>query len=605
MEDQGMIYVAGNPDAYPLEYYDSRTESYEGILPQLYEQFSQAQGYRIEYYPTQGADRRSHLGQNAQVDILSGYTEGEELPRWGEMVTVFQTEIQGETVSYYLNVTRAAPDGLQEALEEYFGTLSQQEISGLLMSVPEPPRHSAGVYGLIAGLALALAVLAATLVWVVRRYRRKLKKSGQDWETNPITGLGNLDYLQRYARQLINDQNRILYSAVYFYVDADDLGKLGGSREENEFLRYCAVILQEHMGDTDILAEVSDHGFVVLKFSGTLEQIRDWILPVFQRLHAYPQSNGAATGIRVTAGIYPLKREDRDMNEILFHASRGAYEAQRRQEDYVVCSGELLQQFAQERQMQDQLDQALDRQEFELFVQFYVDINSRQIVGGEALSRWQHPERGLLKPGAFVPLLERKGLIYKLDFYCLQKSCAFLQQLVEQGVEDFFLSCNFSRETFEREDFAQQCTEIIREYRFPRELLIFELTESVSTHDMAQIRENILALQTFGVRIVLDDFGEGCTSFVDLQQYPVDGIKLDKTLVDNIMTANGIAILRALIQVGHDLGLTILAEGVEDTDQVEVLRQIHCDVIQGYQSYRPMPQREAEQQILGRFCGTE
>lgn len=111
-------------------------------------------------------------------------------------------------------------------------------------------------------------------------------------ETNPITGLGNVDYLQRYSRQLVNDQNRILYSAVYFYVDADDLGKLGSSREQNEFLRYCAVILQEHTGDTDILAEVSDHGFVVLKFSGTLEQIRDWSFRCFSGSTSIPSPMG-------------------------------------------------------------------------------------------------------------------------------------------------------------------------------------------------------------------------------------------------------------------------------------------------------------------------
>ena len=603
MEDNIIIYVAGNPDAYPLEYYDSRTESYQGVIPQLLEQFSQQSGYEIRYYPSQASDQRAHLGQNRQVDILSGYTEGEDLPREGETLSLFQTEYQGESVSYYLSLTPAAPDDLKGELEHFLEGVSQAEISGMLMSVSKPSQQHMGFYWAIGGLAFALTALACILVCVVRHYRHRLKQSEQGLETNPITGLGNFDYLQKYYRQLVNDQNRILYSAVYFYVDTEGLRRLGTSLEQNEFLRYCAVVLQEHTGDTDMLAQVSDHGFVVLKFSETMEQVQDWIAPVFQRLHTYPQTYGKQLEVSVTAGIYPLKREDRDLNDILFQASQGAYDAHRNQRDYCCCSGELLQKLAQERQVQSRIDQALERQEMELFIQFYVDVENRQIVGGEALSRWRHPEKGLLKPGAFVPLLEQDGLIYKLDYYCLRECCEFLQQLVECGVEDFFISCNFSRETFEAEDFAQKSIEIMQEYQFPRELLIFELTESALAHQLEQIRSNMHTLKAYGVSIILDDFGEGFTSFADLQQYPVDGIKLDKGLVDNIQTENGIAILRAMVQVGHDLGITILAEGVEDDDQVQALRQIHCDVIQGYQFYLPMPQNEAKDKILEQFCG--
>lgn len=603
MEHNVVIYVAGNPDAYPLEYYDSQTESYQGVIPQLLEQFSQQSGYEVRYYPTQGADQRAHLGQNRQVDILSGYTEGEELPSDGETLTLFRTEYQGEEISYYLSLTQAAPDALQGELEAFLEGVSQQEISGMLMSVSKPPQQHTGFYWAIGCLAFALVALGCVLAWVVRHYRKKLKQSQQDLEINSITGLGNFDYLQKYYRQLVNDQNRILYSAVYFYVDAEGLRRLGTSLEQNEFLRYCAVVLQEHTGDNDILAQVSDHGFVVLKFSGTMEQIQNWIAPVFQRLHAYSQTYGTVLEVSVTAGIYSMKRQDRDLNEILFQASQGAYEALRNQQDFSICSQELLKKLDQEHQVQARIDQALERHEVELFIQFYVDVESRQIVGGEALSRWRHPEKGLLKPGAFVPMLERDGHIYKLDYYCLRECCAFLQQLVELGVEDFFISCNFSRDTFEAEDFASKCVEIMDEYRFPRELLIFELTESVLAHQLEQIRSNMQILKEYGVRIILDDFGEGFTSFADLQQYPVDGIKLDKGLVDNILTDNGIAILRAMVQVGHDLGITILAEGVEDDAQVQALRQIHCDVIQGYQFYLPMPRHEAEDKILEQFSG--
>ena len=135
-------------------------------------------------------------------------------------------------------------------------------------------------------------------------------------------------------------------------------------------------------------------------------------------------------------------------------------------------------------------------------------------------------------------------------------------------------------------------------FTFPRELLILEITESVSVKNTGQIQQNIIELKKFGVRVALDDFGEGYTSFYDLQKYPIDGIKLDKGLVDHIMTPSGASILKAMIQVGHELNMTILAEGVETDEQVRALQEIHCDVIQGFRFSHPLPRWEATEQIM-------
>ena len=128
--------------------------------------------------------------------------------------------------------------------------------------------------------------------------------------------------------------------------------------------------------------------------------------------------------------------------------------------------------------------------------------------------------------------------------------------------------------------------------------LILEITESVSVRNAAQIRQNVIALKKYGVRVALDDFGEGFTSFYDLQKYPIDGIKLDKGLVDHVTTPIGTAILKAMIQVGHELNMTILAEGVETDEQVRALQEIHCDVIQGFRFSHPLPRWEATEQII-------
>ena len=169
---------------------------------------------------------------------------------------------------------------------------------------------------------------------------------------------------------------------------------------------------------------------------------------------------------------------------------------------------------------------------------------------------------------------------------------------MKAGVDTFFVSCNFSRETFAAADFAQKVQKILNGFTFPRELLILEITESVSVRNAAQIRQNVIALKKYGVRVALDDFGEGFTSFYDLQKYPIDGIKLDKGLVDHVTTPIGTAILKAMIQVGHELNMTILAEGVETDAQVKALQEIHCDVIQGFRFCHPLPQWEATEQII-------
>lgn len=604
MSDKSLIYVAGNPDAYPLEYYDEATGTYQGVIPQLLAQFSQQSQYDVVYYSPQAKDQREHLAKNLQVDLLSGYTQGDDLPGGCTTVRLFHTVSgNGGDVSYYLCATEAAPAALLDELSAYFTALPQETVSGILMETSTPSQSLTGLYGAIGGLALGVVVLLTILLLTIRRYRKLLRLAQQDLECDETTGLGNLDYLQRYYSQFVSDKNRVLYQLIFFYVDTDRLSRLAGGQECAEALRYCAVTLQGYTADTDILAKVSEHGFVLLKLSATPEQTEECISAALQKIRAYPQTCGKPFDIHVSAGVYPLQAADRDLQEMIFNASQTAHSAYQAQEDFRVFSNETQKKIHTEQALRLTVDHALEHHEFKLYIQFYVDAHRHCIVGGEALSRWLHPEKGLLLPNVFVPVLEREGLIYKLDYDCLRSACAFLQKLADQGIQSFFLSCNFSRETFSAADFPQKCMEIMEDYRFPRELLIFELTESLSAKHSSRIRENMQALKAYGVRIALDDFGEGFTSFADLQQYPVDGIKLDKGLIDNITTKNGIAILRAMVQVGHELGLTILAEGVEQEEQALALQQIHCDVIQGFRFYAPMPDSACMGKILEQFTG--
>lgn len=593
VEEKTLIYVAGNPDAYPLEYFDKDTQTYAGVIPELLAEFSDQSTYEIVYYEADGTGHREELAQQKQVDLFSGYeAEEEQLENTG-VVTLFP----GEN-AYTLYFTEAAPDAFQSNLRAYLEQVSPAEVTGLLMASVETPPNTQGMYWTMGAMGAALLVMAAVLLLTVRRYRRRLKESQQNVETDETTGLGNMEYLERYYKQYINDKNRILYQAVYFYVDTDRLRRLSSGQETDEFLRYCAVVLGEYTQDSDILARVSEHGFIMLKLTGGTDKTDAWLTAILDRIHDYAKLYGKPYETNIYAGIYALRAEDRDLNEIIFQASQGAYGAEKEDCRYLRCSKGMMDQFMQERHLRASIEQAFAQKEFQLYIQFYVDAANFAVVGGEALSRWKHPQKGVLLPSMFIPLMEREKMISRFDYYCLKEVCFFLKGLLKEGVDTFFVSCNFSRDTFAAADFVQKVQEIMNGFTFPRELLILEITESVSVRNAAQIRQNIIALKKYGVRVALDDFGEGFTSFYDLQKYPIDGIKLDKGLVDHVTTPIGTAILKAMIQVGHELNMTILAEGVETDEQVRAQQEIHCDVIQGFRFSHPMPQWEADAQII-------
>lgn len=593
VEEKTLIYVAGNPDAYPLEYFDKDTQTYAGVIPELLAEFSDQSTYEIVYYEADGTDHREELAQQKQVDLFSGYeAEEEQLENTG-VVTLFP----GEN-AYTLYFTEAAPDAFQSNLRAYLEQVSPAEVTGLLMASVETPPNTQGMYWTMGAMGAALLVMAAVLLLTVRRYRRRLKESQQNVETDETTGLGNMEYLERYYKQYINDKNRILYQVVYFYVDTDRLRRLSSGQETDEFLRYCAVVLGEYTQDSDILAKVSEHGFIMLKLTGGTDKTDAWLTAILDRIHDYAKLYGKPYETNIYAGIYALRAEDRDLNEIIFQASQGAYGAEKEDCRYLRCSKGMMDQFMQERHLRASIEQAFAQKEFQLYIQFYVDAANFAVVGGEALSRWKHPQKGVLLPSMFIPLMEREKMISRFDYYCLKEVCFFLKGLLKEGVDTFFVSCNFSRDTFAAADFVQKVQEIMNGFTFPRELLILEITESVSVRNAAQIRQNIIALKKYGVRVALDDFGEGFTSFYDLQKYPIDGIKLDKGLVDHVTTPIGTAILKAMIQVGHELNMTILAEGVETDEQVRAQQEIHCDVIQGFRFSHPMPQWEANAQII-------
>lgn len=596
MKTETVILVAGNPNLYPLEYYNSETENYEGVIPGLLQDFAKEYGYHIEYVAAKEKDEREHLNKNLQVDLISGCTGEEEFLEGQEGILAFRAGKGEDALSSQILVADIAPRKLERELRQYFSGDVQELTNELLLCETENQNMGMGK-GIFLGAAGAVLGMGVLLFFLVRHYRKKLSTLLRDQETDVVTGLGNRRYLERYYRQIVNEKNRILYYAVFFYTDIERLLCQRGNGDKEEFLKCEAELLREYKADADLLAKTADDGIVILKRAFSREELLRWLALIFNRIESLRKENRDFLENGIFAGVYPLKSSDWNLDAVLMTVRQTAKLACERKESILVCGEQLERELAEEQNLKTELKRAFEQEEFQIYLHFYVNADTTQIIGAEALSRWNHPIKGFLEPGKFIGLLEKEGVIQCLDYYGLRKVCFFLERVFQNGTKEFFVSCNFSRETFSEGDFAEKCLKIIEEFRFPRQMLVLELTESISEVNSGQIYRNMTRLREEGIHMMLDDFGEGFATFSDLQKYPVTGVKLAKSLVDHIKEEKGRAILQAVVTVGHSMKLLVLAEGVENDQQLQLLKKMGCDAIQGYLFYHPIPEWEAEKLI--------
>lgn len=595
--ERAIIYVAGNPDFYPLEYYDPESQSYQGVVPEFLARFSQEYGYDLRYLQPGSEDWREDFADHQQVDLISGCEAGK---RWahtvGEPLVLFHSGAEGEAACQ-LWLTQVAPEGFGSDLRAYVAQTSQEEWTGaLLQAAGETPPQQLPA-GLLWGGGALILLLLAGLALSLFRLRRERRRKVQARQTDPETGLGTEEALEEACSRIMRDQSRKFYSLIWFHLELDRAGRLWGQETAASLLRQGAQILRQMAESADILARIGGD-LAVLKRSGNRAAAEKWTAAALAGIGGcFP---GGTAARDVSAGVCPLETEFQEPAQLLFHARQCALRAGQAGTGCQLCGAEELRAHRERRQLLEDFARGIEREEFQLYLQIFVNAGTFRVEGGEALSRWRHPRLGLLNPDRYIPLLEEAGRIGDLDFYGLERACAFLEDLERHQVRDFFISCNFARKTFCTPEFARRCIQVIQRYAFSRKLLILEVTETqqLDGAETAQMLQNIVEIRAYGARVVFDDFGVGFSTFHDLRDYPMDGLKLDKELIDNMWTEKGRIILNALVETGHRMGMTILAEGVEEDRQIEALRQLRCDVFQGFRFSVPLPAQEVRRRIL-------
>lgn len=252
-----------------------------------------------------------------------------------------------------------------------------------------------------------------------------------------------------------------------------------------------------------------------------------------------------------------------------------------------------------EKDVLGQMEDALKNNEFIMYLQPKYNLHFNGYCGCEALVRWNHPEKGLIQPGSFIPIFEQSGFIKKLDMFMIEEVCKVLKRWEEKGLPEMAVSVNISRKNLEQAGFIPSVLEIADRYAIKRKNLEMELTESSIFEDTSRMIEVGKAFREYGFKMSMDDFGSGYSSINLLGSLPLDTIKMDQGFFsDNLKNKRDYMVVKAMIDLVKKLGMTVVAEGIEKKEEVEILRALDCDIIQGYFFGKPMPLMEFEMLVF-------
>jgi EAL domain-containing protein (putative c-di-GMP-specific phosphodiesterase class I) len=272
------------------------------------------------------------------------------------------------------------------------------------------------------------------------------------------------------------------------------------------------------------------------------------------------------------------------------------YTAKRSNRGYAMYSPEFDQHSPERLAVVGDLRRAIDNDELALVYQPKVSLESGRCIGAEALIRWHHPQRGMVPPDQFIPLAEQTGLIQPLSRWVLSTALRQARAWHDAGV-DIPIAVNLSMRDLHDPELPDTVAELLAKWDVAPTRLMVEITENGLMADPARALQTVIGLRTMGIRIAIDDFGTGYSSLAYLKRLPVDELKIDRSFVRELAAdQDDLAIVRSTISLGHDLGLRIVAEGVEDAATLDLLAELGCDVGQGYHISRPVsPQQLVEQ----------
>ena len=446
------------------------------------------------------------------------------------------------------------------------------------------------------GFPMAGALIAGA---VLARFPRRMAHLAYH---DALTGLPNQSYLFERLEEELRRAHRHQYFGALLFIDVDQFQQVNesfGRQVGDCVLKQLAECLLEVTRDEDIVIRFGADEFVVvltfldkdstravIKAEDIAEKIRDHVSQArrYQELELR---------VRCSIGVVLFPEQDAGIDELLRYMDAVLYQAKLEGRNRICFFNNRMSDAVRNTLiMEGDLRKALERQEFVLHFQPRVNVQTGEIVGAEALLRWQHPERGLVPPEQFIPILESSEMIVEVGLWVIQNACVQLRQWLDAGTwtKPMTLGVNISPRQFRSVGFAEKVIQAAEQAHLEMSLLEMEITESMAIQGLDETLSILSQLKRYGVQFSLDDFGTGYSSISYLKRLPVSALKIDQSFVRDMQhDRNDRVLVETIVAMGTLLGLDVVAEGVESQEQLSLLSQYGCGYYQGYLASKPLP----------------
>ena len=432
-----------------------------------------------------------------------------------------------------------------------------------------------------------------TMIIDVTERKKSEEKIKQLAFYDSLTGLPNRNMLDYKFNKLLDSSKVKKQNVGVMFLDLDRFKIINdtmGHTFGDIILQQFSKRLVQHVHKDDMICRYGGDEFIILlNDTNQIEatKVAQSIIDEF----SYPFIiNEQKFFLSTSIGI-SLYSEDRDDLETLIKCADIAMfvAKQKGKNNYKFYISGQSNDISKKMYLENELRQALENNEFILYYQPQFNLHTGKIVGMEALIRWKHPELGLISPDEFIPLAEETGLIIPIGEWVIKTACKQNKSWQESGLPSIYIAVNISAYQFQQNNFVENIKKVLKETKLDPQYLELEMTESIM-QNIEQLTVVLNELKNIGIQLSLDDFGTGYSSLNVLRRLPIDTLKIDKSFVDDIISdVNTAPIVKTIIDMGRNLKLNVIAEGIENKEQVDFLKQNKCNVGQGYFFSRPLP----------------